>query len=216
MSIDVLGRLVEVISGETLDDFFRNRIFGPLGMVDTGFSVGPTDADRLAALYGVHPATGKVMPLEVMGNHVLQPPMAFLGGGGLVSTLADYLRFADMLRRRGELDGVRLLSPRTVEFMTSNHLPGGADLTEFGRPLFSETAFDGVGFGLLGSVTIDPVAAKVPGSAGDFGWGGAASTHFWVDPVEDITCVFMTQLVPSSTYPLRSALKQLVWQALID
>jgi len=109
-----------------------------------------------------------------------------------------------------------LLSPRTVRYMTQNHLPGGVDLSEFGRPLFAETTFDGVGFGLLGSVTIDPVKTKVPGSVGDFGWGGAASTYFWVDPVEDLTCVFMTQLLPSQTYPIRSQLKQLVHQALVD
>jgi CubicO group peptidase (beta-lactamase class C family) len=120
-----------------------------------------------------------------------------------------------MLRGRGQLDGVRLLSPRTVDYATRNHLPGGVDLTEFGRPLFSETTYDGVGFGLLGSVTIDPVKAKVPASVGDFGWGGAASTFFWVDPVEDLVCVFMTQLLPSGSLPLRSQLKQMVHQALI-
>jgi CubicO group peptidase (beta-lactamase class C family) len=114
------------------------------------------------------------------------------------------------------LGGVRLLSPRTVDFATSNHLPGGADLTEFGRPLFSETTFDGVGFGLLGSVTVDPMKAKVPGSIGDHGWGGAASTTFWVDPVEDLVCTFMTQLLPSSTHPIRSQLKQMVRQAIVD
>jgi CubicO group peptidase (beta-lactamase class C family) len=111
---------------------------------------------------------------------------------------------------------VRILSPRTVEFMASNHLPNNADLTEFGRPLFSETTFDGVGFGLGVSVTIDPVKAKVPGSVGDWGWGGAASTNFNVDPVEDTVCIVMTQLMPSSTWPIRSQLKQLVHQALVD
>jgi CubicO group peptidase (beta-lactamase class C family) len=133
----------------------------------------------------------------------------------LVSTAADYQRFAQMLARGGELDGVRLLGPRTVGYMASNHLPGGADLTAFGRPLFSETTFDGVGFGLGVSVTVDPVAAKVPGSVGDYGWGGAASTAFWVDPVEDLTGLFLTQLLPSSAHPLRSQLKQLVRQALV-
>ena len=215
MSIDVLGRVVEVISGQTLDEFFRTRIFEPLGMVDTGFSVPEAKVDRLAALYGAHPGTGLAVPMAAAGAAVLQPPAAHMGGGGLVSTMADYLRFAAMLRRGGELDGVRLLAPRTIRFMTQNHLPGGADLSTFGRPLFSETTFDGVGFGLLGSVTLDPVAAKVPGSVGDFGWGGAASTFFWVDPVEDITCVFMTQLLPSNTHPIRSQIKQLVHQALV-
>lgn len=216
MSIDVLGRVVEVISGQTLDEFMRTRIFEPLGMVDTGFSVPPSQAARLAALYGAHPDTGSAMPLKAMGEAAFKQPTAFLGGGGLVSTMADYLRFAEMLRQGGQLDGVRLLSPRTVRYMTQNHLPGGADLTAFGRPLFSETTFDGVGFGLLGSVTLDPVKAKTAGSVGEFGWGGAASTFFWVDPVDDITCVFMTQLLPSNTHPIRSQLKQLVHQALID
>jgi CubicO group peptidase (beta-lactamase class C family) len=216
MSIDVLGRIIEVISGQTLDEFLRTRLFAPLGMVDTGFSVPAKNAHRLAALYAVNPADRKPMLLAEAGKAALSPPAAFLGGGGLVSTMSDYLRFADMLRRRGELDGARILSPRTIDYMTKNHLPGGADLTAFGRPLFSETTFDGVGFGLLGSVTIDPITAKLANSAGSYGWGGAASTFFWVDPVEDITCVFMTQLVPSSTHPIRSQLQQLVAQALID
>jgi len=215
MAIDVLGRIVEVISGQTLDEFLRQRVFEPLGMVDTGFFVADPDHERVAGLYGAHPGTMKAMPLVEAGRAALSPPAAHLGGGGLVSTMRDYLRFADMLRRGGELSGERLLSPRTVKFMTRNHLPGDVDLSAFGRPLFSETTFDGVGFGLLGSVTLDPVKAKVPGSVGDFGWGGAASTYFWVDPVEDLTCVFMTQLLPSSTHPIRSELKQLVHQALV-
>ena len=216
MSIDILGRIIEVLSGQSLADFLRTRVFAPLGMVDTGFFVPENEAGRLAALYTPHPATGEATPLKALGQTALQPPAAHLGGGGLVSTMSDYLRFAEMLRRAGELDGQRLLSPRTVRYMTQNHLPGGVDLSEFGRPLFAETTFDGVGFGLLGSVTIDPVKTKVPGSVGDFGWGGAASTYFWVDPVEDLTCVFMTQLLPSQTYPIRSQLKQLVHQALVD
>ena len=216
MSIDVLGRVLEVITGQSLDQILRTRIFEPLGMVDTGFSVPPDDADRVAMLYGAHPTTSLAMRMDAAAQGAFSPPSAFLGGGGLVSTTGDYLRFAEMLRRKGELDGVRLLSPRTVDYAASNHLPGGADLTAFGRPLFSETTFDGVGFGLLGSVTIDPITAKVPGSIGDHGWGGAASTTFWVDPVEDLVCTFMTQLLPSSTHPIRSQLKQMVRQAVID
>ena len=216
MSIDVLGRVIEVISGQTLDEFLRTRIFEPLGMVDTGFSVPQADADRLAALYGAHPGTGQAVPMAAAGQAALHVPQALLGGGGLVSTMADYLRFAAMLRGEGQLDGVRLLAPRTVRYMTENHLPGDADLSEYGRALFSETTFDGVGFGLLGSVTLDPVKAKTAGSVGDYGWGGAASTFFWVDPVEDITAVFMTQLLPSNTHPIRSAIKQLTYQALVD
>jgi CubicO group peptidase (beta-lactamase class C family) len=216
MSIDVLGRVIEVLTGQSLDEVLRTRIFQPLGMVDTGFSIPPQHADRAAMLYGAHPATALATRLEAAARGAHTAPPAFLGGGGLVSTTGDYLRFAEMLRQKGQLDGVRLLSPRTVDYAASNHLPGNADLTAFGRPLFSETTFDGVGFGLLGSVTIDPVTAKVPGSCGDFGWGGAASTTFWVDPVEDVVCTFMTQLLPSSTHPIRSQLKQLVHQAIVD
>ncbi|MEO6125589.1 MAG: serine hydrolase domain-containing protein [Ilumatobacteraceae bacterium] len=216
MAIDVLGRIVEVISGQTLGEFLQERIFGPLDMSDTGFSVPEGNADRLAELYGTHPVTGAAFPLTAAGAGALIAPIAHLGGGGLVSTMSDYLNFAEMLRAEGTFNDSRLLSPRTVRFMTQNHLPGDADLTQFGRPLFSETAFDGVGFGLLGSVTMNPVAAKVPGSVGDYGWGGAASTFFWVDPVEDLTCVFMTQLLPSNTHPIRSQLKQLVHQAIVD
>ena len=144
------------------------------------------------------------------------PPQALLGGGGLLSTAYDYQRFVQMLANEGELDGARILSPRTVRYMASNHLPGGADLTSFGRPLFSETTFDGVGFGLGVSVSIDPVAARVPGNPGEFAWGGAASTAFWVDPADELTVTFFTQLLPSSTHPIRSQLKQLVYQAMLD
>jgi CubicO group peptidase (beta-lactamase class C family) len=150
-----------------------------------------------------------------MGRNALEQPTFLSGGGGLMTTAADYHRFAQMLANRGELDGVRLLGSRTVRYMASNHLPDGADLSAFGRPLFAETTFDGVGFGLGVSVTVDPVKAKVPGSVGEFGWGGAASTAFWVDPIEDMSAVFLTQLLPSSTHPLRSQLKLLVHQALV-
>lgn len=216
MSIDVLGRVIEVITGQPLDVALRELVLEPLGMHDTGFWCPPEQAHRMATLYGAHPGTRLATRLEAAGATALTRPAAFLGGGGLVSTLGDYLRFTEMLRRGGELDGARILGPRTLELMCSNHLPRGADLTQVGRPLFSETAFDGVGFGLLGSVTLDPVAAKTGGSVGDFAWGGAASTAFWVDPAEDLCVVFMTQLLPSSTHPIRSQLRQLVYQALID
>ena len=215
VSTDVLGRVVEVASGQTLDEFFRERIFEPLGMNDTGFSVGAADLDRLAALYIPGPG-GVATRMDAIGDQAKAPPDLLSGGGGLVSTAADYHRFTQMLLRGGELDGVRLLGPRTVHYMTDNHLPGGADLEQVGRPLFAETTFDGVGFGLGFSVVMNPVANKVLSNAGEFAWGGAASTAFWVDPVDDITCVFLTQLLPSSTYPIRSELKPLVYQALID
>lgn len=216
VSIDVLGRVVEVLSGMRLRDFLRTRIFEPLGMTDTGFFCPPDKADRLSALYGPTPGTLKAVRLDTADRGATIDPAADGGGGGLVSTMPDYVRFVSMLRNKGEFNGHRLLSPRTVEYMASNHLPDNKDLEQFGRPLFSETTYDGTGFGLGVSVTIDPVASKTPGSAGDFGWGGAASTWFMVDPVEDLTLTFMTQLLPSSTHPFRSQLKQMVSQALVD
>jgi CubicO group peptidase (beta-lactamase class C family) len=216
MGLDVLGRVLEVVSGEPLDVLLRNRVLDPLGMTETTWHVAEEHHGRLARLYGAHPATRTAIPLDAMGNSALHPPQAFLGGGGLQSTAHDYQRFVQMLVNQGELDGERILSPRTVRYMASNHLPNNADLTAFGRPLFSETAFDGVGFGLGVSVTLDPVKGRVPGNAGEFAWGGAASTAFWVDPADDLTVTFFTQLLPSSVHPIRSQLKQLVYQALLD
>ena len=213
---DVLGRVVEVASGQSLDDFFRSRIFEPLGMSDTAFSVAPSDHPRLAALYTPHRRTGRAVRLDAMGNAALRPPRVLSGGGGLVSTARDYHRFTQMLLGEGALDGERVLGSRTVRYMTRNHLPGGADLEEIGRPLFAETTYDGIGFGLGFSVVEDPAKNKVLSTKGEFGWGGAASTAFWVDPVERITAVFFTQLLPSSTHPIRPQLKQLVYQALVD
>lgn len=216
VATDVLGRLVEVASGQPLDRFFAERIFGPLGMVDTAFHVDDDRADRLAALYVATPNRRLATRAEAAGAAIRTPPSMLSGGGGLVSTLGDYRRFAELLRRRGELDGVRLLAPRTVDYMATNHLPGNADLSDFGRPLFAESTFDGIGFGLGFSVVIDPAAAKSACSAGEFAWGGAASTAFFVDPLEELTVVFLTQLLPSSTFPIRSQLRQLLYQALVD
>ena len=208
VATDVLGRLVEVVSGQPLDAFFAEHIFAPLGMTETGF--GTVDAARTAALY-----TPGLIRNDLLGNGVLKPNW-LSGGGGLTSTIGDYYRFAEMLRGWGRFADARLLGDRTVRYMASNHLPGGADLVAFGRPLFAETPFNGVGFGLGFSVLLDPPATHTLGSRGEFAWGGAASTAFWVDPVEDITTIFMTQLLPSSTYPIRSQLRQLVYSALVD
>ncbi len=217
VSTDVLGRLVEVVSGMTLDEFFRTRIFEPLGMTETDFHVHDEWSDRLATLYVRNPATGQAVAAPgALGRTTNERPAMFGGGGGLVGTAADYMRFAHMLLNRGELDGVRLLGSRTVDYMTRNHLPGNADLEAFGRPLFAETSFEGVGFGLGFSVVLDSAANKVLRSEGEYSWGGAASTIFWVDPVEEIVALFLTQMLPSSTYPIRSQLNQLVQQALID
>ncbi len=216
MGLDVLGRVLEVVSGQPLDELMRTRLLEPLGMHDTTWHVPEANHARVAKLYGAHPVTRTAMPLEPMGDAALRPPTFLGGGGGLQSTAYDYQRFIQMLLNGGELDGVRILSPRTVKYMASNHLPNNADLTAFGRPLFSETTFDGVGFGLGVSVTIDPVKGRVPGNAGEFAWGGAASTAFWIDPADDLTVSFFTQLLPSSVHPIRSQLKQLVYQAMLD
>jgi CubicO group peptidase (beta-lactamase class C family) len=216
MSTDVLGMVVETASGMPFGAFVQEHVLDPLGMDDTTWYVSDERAERLAALYVPEPGTRRAVRSDAFGAAARRAPAATLGGGGLCSTARDYLRFAEMLRRRGELDGVRVLAPGTVDYMTSNHLPGNVDLTAFGRRLFSETTFDGVGFGLGVSVTIDPVRAKVPGSVGAHGWGGAASTFYWVDPALELVVLFMTQLLPSDSLPLRSQLRQLVHAALVD
>lgn len=213
VATDVLGRLVEVVSGVALDEFFGKQILGPLAMPDTTFRVPDDKKQRLAALYT--PVSRGLARNNTMGAAVLEPTW-LSGGGGLVSTLHDYHRFTQFLRGRGRLGDVRLLGDRTVRYMARNHLPGNADLAAVGRPLYAESPFDGIGFGLGFSVTLDPTATHTLGSAGEIAWGGAASTAFWVDPVEDLTAVFLTQLLPSSTYPLRSQLRQLVYSALVD
>jgi len=215
VSTDVLGRVVEVLAGISLDRFFDERILAPLKMVDTGFFVRDDQVDRAARLYALHPATGQLVinPLESMARSL---PDFLSGGGGMWGSAPDYLRFCHMMLNRGELDGVRLLGTRTVDYMTQNHLPGNADVETIGRPLSAETMYDGIGFGLGFSVTLDPVHNRVLGSAGEYAWGGAASTVFWCDPKEDIAAVLMTQLLPSGTLPLRTNLKRLVYQALID
>jgi len=216
VATDVLGRLVEVVSGQPLDQFFDEHIFTPLAMTDTAFTVAPDQQDRLAALYAV--AAGNPTPVryDQMGDVIKRDPQWFSGGGGLASTTRDYTRFTWMLLRGGELDGNRLLSPRTIRYMTRNHLPGNQDLQTFGRPVFAETRYDGLGFGLGFAVMVDATKGKVIASEGEFNWGGLASTTFWVDPVEDLSVVFMTQLMPSSTYNIRPQLRQLVYQSIVD
>jgi CubicO group peptidase (beta-lactamase class C family) len=216
VATDVLGRLIEVISGKPLDVFFSERIFGPLGMRDTGFWCPEDQQHRLAALYTVGPTKPRATRSDSLGKHGTRAPSWLSGGGGLVSTTRDYTRFTWMLLNGGELEGTRLLSPRTLRYMTRNHLPKNADLAAFGRPLFAETRYDGVGFGLGFGVMVDPVAYRALTSVGEYHWGGMASTAFWVDPAEELTAVFMTQLLPSSSFPLRTQLRQLVYPALVD
>ena len=215
VSIDVVGRVIEVVSGKSLGDFLAERIFRPLGMTETGFAVPEADIGRFAALYQPDGAGG-MKQMEAPATSAFRQGIVDTesAGGGLVSTAGDYLRFAEMLRRRGELDGVRILGPRTVGLLTANQLPG--DIAAMGPRTFAETSFEGVGFGLGMWTMIDPARAGMSGSPGDFGWGGMASTVFWVDPLEDLTVLYLTQLVPSSSYPLRKELRALVHQALVD
>jgi CubicO group peptidase (beta-lactamase class C family) len=218
VATDVLGRVIEVASGQRLDEFFAARILGPLGMADTAFHLGDDGAGRLAALYTPGPG-GNAARLDSLGQVARHPVRLNSGGGGLLATAADYHRFLHMLvdtpgSPAGELDGTRLLSPRTVGYMARNHLPGGQDLETFGRALYAEAPFAGVGFGLGFGVIIDPVRSRVVCSPGELSWGGAASTAFWIDQEEELTVSFYTQLLPSSTYRLRPQLRQLVYQAL--
>ncbi len=214
VAIDVLGRLIEVLAGASLDAVLRARVFEPLAMAETGFSLIEGTEDRFAACYAPAPAGGTELYDGAEGSRFAKPAVLQSGGGGLVSTLADYDRFCQMLANKGELAGRRILGRKTVEFMTRNNLPG--DLAQMGQPVFSETSYEGIGFGLAVAVVIDPIRAQVPTSAGEYHWGGLASTAFWIDPVEELQVIFLTQLVPSSSYPIRRELRVLVSQALID
>jgi CubicO group peptidase (beta-lactamase class C family) len=215
VATDVCGHLVEHFSGRALDEFVAERITGPLGMKDSGFQVRPAAAERFAACYQfVKPAAFRLQDDPQKSRYHRRP--AFLsGGGGMVGTIDDYHTFARMLLGKGELGGARLLGRKTVEYMATNHLPGNCDLAAMGQPVFSETPYEGIGFGLGFSVVVDPAAANVLDSPGEFAWGGAASTYFWIDPVEEVIAVFITQLLPSSSYPIRRELKTLVYQALV-
>ncbi len=216
-STDLLARVVEIVSGQTLDAFFKQRIFEPLGMMDTDFWVPEDKLDRLAACYQRNPQTGEITMADGAGAATLglkQRPMLLNGGGGLVSTVPDYLKFCLMIAHGGELNGHRFLSPKTIEFMTRNHLPGGQTLKEMGDKTFSEARLEGNGFGLGWSVLQDSIAAMAPGSEGTFSWGGLANTFFWIDPEEELICIQATQMIPTGAYPIRPQFQQLVYAAL--
>ena len=213
VSTDVLGRLVEIWSGVPLDTFFEERIFAPLGMGDTGFHVPEGQGGRFASNYTRAGGVGLALHDPAGESRFLEPARTLSGGGGLVSTAADYLRFTRMLRGGGALEGVRLLGRKSIELMTMNHLPG--DLVDMGQPRFSEMPFAGIGFGLGVSVVLDPAKARILGSPGEYAWGGMASTTFWVDPAEDLIVLLLTQLTPSSTYPIRRELRVSIYQALL-
>jgi CubicO group peptidase (beta-lactamase class C family) len=234
VATDVLGRLVEIWSGASLEEFFQSRIFDPLQMSDTGFHVKAENRDRFSALY--NPLSGGDMSnvgkaskersdtLQIglklsegsEESHYFTKTNMASGGGGLTSSISDYARFCQMLMNGGELNGQRLLAPKTVQFMRKNQLPEGRDMAAMGQPVWSETNYEGIGFGLGFAVVIDPVKAHTITSVGEHHWGGAASTFFWLDPEEDLFVVFFTQLMPSSTYPIRRELRTAIYQALVD
>jgi CubicO group peptidase (beta-lactamase class C family) len=215
LSTDVCGALVEKISGQSFDKYLHEHIFGPLGMKDTSFSVSPEKQDRFTANY--RRGADKTLQLldDPAKSDYLAEPTFFSGGGGLTGTTEDYLRFCEMIRRGGELDGARILGPRTIQLMRRNHLKDGKDLTQMAIGGFSETANEGVGFGLGFACTLDTVKSGSI-AAGDFYWGGAASTIFWVDDVEDLTVVFMTQLMPSGAFNFRGQLKSIIYSSIVE
>jgi len=215
LSTDVLGYLVEVISGMPFDKYLQEKIFDPLGMVDTGFQLPEEKLERFPANYNRMPDKTLMLEDDPATSLYLKPRTFFSGGGGLISTTADYLRFCQMLVNGGELDGVRILGPKTIELMSMNHLPGGQDLTELAMGAFSETANEGIGFGLGLAVTLGQVESQSI-SAGDYYWGGAASTIFWIDPSEELIVIFMTQLMPSNAFNFRGQLKSMIYPAIID
>jgi CubicO group peptidase (beta-lactamase class C family) len=215
VSTDVCGYLVEVISGQRFDDYLQTNIFEPLEMEDTGFHVPAEKQPRFAANYGVG-KHGLNLIDDPHTSPYLKPPTMLSGGGGLVSTAGDYWRFAQALCDGGELDDVRIIGRKTLDLMTSNHLPDGTDLMHHALGRWAETTFNGIGFGLGFSVTLDPATAQISGSPGEFSWGGAASTTFWVDPMEELVVVFMTQLMPSTQYNIRRELRAIVYSALTD
>ena len=216
VSTDVLGYLIGKIEGKPFEQVLKDRLTGPLGMSDTDFQVKDGEKSRLAACYAINAKGRRVLNDDPDKSPYLEPPVLVSGGGGLVSTAADYLKFCQMMLNGGEANGVRFLSPKTIALMTSNHLPGGADLPQVSRSLFSEVAYDGVGFGLGFSVTLDPAKTLLPGTVGEYAWGGAASTAFWIDPKEELIVIFMTQLIPSSFYPIRRELRTLAYSAITE
>ena len=225
VATDVLGYLIGVISGRPFEQFLKERILDPLGMNDTDFFVPKAKAHRFAACYSADPQGGMIaaerkdtltLQDDPATSSFLEPPSFISGGGGLCSTSADYLTFCRALLNGGELGGVRLLGPKTLKMMTSNHLPGGVDLPAMSRSLFSEAAYNGIGFGLGFAVTMNPAQTLIPGSPGEFSWGGAATTSFFIDPAEELIAIFMTQVLPSSAYPLRRELRTMVYAAIAD
>ena len=216
VATDVLGHLIEVISGQRLDAYLVEHVFGPLGMLDTSFTIRDDQVPRFAANYE-RQAEGRLKVIDDPTRSVYAKTSFFSGGGGLVSTALDYHRFTAMLLNGGELDGMRLLGRKTVQLMTANHLPNDGEIAQLALPgSFTDIPYAGMGFGLGFSVMQSPARAHIPGTPGTYAWGGAASTAFWVDPAEELIVIFMTQLMPSASYPLGRELRVLSYSALID
>ena len=227
VSTDVIGYLIGQITGQPFEQFLKERIFDPLEMKDTGFFVAPANAHRLAACYSASPqgamtfhaadrTGGLTLQDDPVTSSFLSPPSFISGGGGLCSTAADYLTFCRALLNGGEFGGVRLIGPKTLALMTSNHLPGGRTLPELSRSLFSEATYHGIGFGLGFSVTLDPAQTLIPGSRGEYAWGGAATTSFWIDPAEQLIAIFMTQVLPSTATAIRRELRTMIYAAITE
>ena len=212
---DVLGYLVEVVSGQPFDQFLQEKILSPLGMTDTSFYVSEENLDRLATVYGASLNGGSIAPLNnPMVNRQTRPHTLFSGGGGLVSTASDYMSFCQMLLNGGILGEERLLAPKTVEMMRSNHLTDDLKPFAVGQSMSSDTK--GCGFGLGFRVVMDIAQHGIIGSNGIYSWGGAASTVFWIDPVEDMVAILLTQFMPSSYYPLRREFQIATYQAMME
>lgn len=214
VATDVLGAVIERVSGQTLDAFFQTRIFAPLGMHDTFFEVPEDKIDRLTDCWTIAPGKGRILYDRGAASAWSKRPKLLSGGGGLVSTALDYHRFCRMCENGGNLDGARIVGRKTLDLMRMNHLPGGKDLASLSRSLFSETQNAGTGFGLGFAVTQDVAKTMIPGSPGEYYWGGMFSTAFFIDPVERLHMVFMTQLSPSGLYPIRRELKTMIYAAL--
>jgi len=215
ISTDVLGAVVEKLSGQSLSDYFAEHIFAPLGMVDTQFVVPADKLPRMPDCHVWDPEKRMKMFDPGATSAWTKTPGYFSGGGGLTSTIADYHRFARMLLNGGELDGARVVSPHTLKLMTANHLPGGRDLTQMSKSMFSEAENAGMGFGLGFGTVINAPATMTLCNQGEFYWGGMYSTAFFVDPVDDVIMIFMTQLMPSSAYPVRREIKTMLYSALV-
>jgi CubicO group peptidase (beta-lactamase class C family) len=219
VSIDVMGYLVQKFSGQTFGEFLRTRIFEPLGMKDTAFSVPANKMERFASCYIPKSGGGLKLQDDAGKSTYAEPPKLESGGGGLVSTAHDYLRFCRMMLGGGTLDGVQILSPKTVAMFSMNLLPGGKQLIDLvpGEGMFSEAGYRGVGFSIGCGVTLDPAKTLVPGTPGEFFWGGAASTAFWIDPKEDLAVVFMTQVISENVrLSTRRDLRTLVYSAMTE